>query len=324
MNTRSFHDEIRRNKRTSVLFVALVAVVLAGLGWSIGLYFGDPRVGVGIALLFAAIQVLVLLTMGDSIALLAAGAKEVSHAEEPVLYNVVEEMSIAAGIPMPRVFVIETDSMNAFATGMSPQRAAVAVTRGLMRRLNRDELQGVIAHEMSHIRFYDIRLSIVVAVMVGAIVMLSDMFLRWAFWFGGRGSSRDRGQGQAVIMLIAIVFAILAPIFAMLLQFAVSRRREYLADAGAAELTRYPAGLASALRKLAYSNKPFKEAGKAFSHLYIVNPLKPATKLSSAFATHPPIEERIKRLEQMALIYSAPGEEGNGSGPAASQGRRKG
>ncbi len=305
MAARSFSEEISANKRASVFYVFVVAIILIVLGGVIGAAFGNIVIGLAIAAAIATFQLLLVLTMGDTIALLAAGAKEVTHAQEPQLFNVVEEMSIASGLPMPKLYIIETQSLNAFATGLSPQRSAVAITRGLLQKLSRDELQGVMAHEMSHIRNYDIRVSIILAIMVGTIVLLADLFWRWAFWTGGRrSSSRDDNKAQMIIMLVAIVFAILAPIFAILLQYAVSRRREYLADASAAELTRYPQGLASALRKLSSSmNQPYKESGKAFSHLYIVNPHNPSLAINSAFSTHPPIHERIKRLEEMAYLY---------------------
>ncbi|GAB4165160.1 MAG: zinc metalloprotease HtpX [Planctomycetota bacterium] len=304
--TRSFHEEIARNKRDSVLIIMGVALIWAALGLSIGFAFNQPFVGAAVAAGITFIQILVLAGAGNSIALVMMGAKEAEPAKYPVLHNVVEEMAIASGLPKPKVYVIHTPAMNAFATGMSPEKSAIAVTTGLMRNLNRDELQGVVAHEMSHIRNYDIRVAIILAVMVGSIVMLSDFFLRWAFWGGSSRSSDDNkgGQAQAIFMLIALLFAILAPIFAVMLQMAVSRRREYLADASAAELTRYPMGLENALRKLASPDAPkYKESGKTFSHLFIVNPLRHAKQSSSVFDTHPPIRERIARLEQMAYQF---------------------
>jgi heat shock protein HtpX len=302
MTTRSFFDEQAANRRTSVVLVLLVAVVLAALGATIGAAYGSALIGLAAGAVCLVIQLLFLFSMGDSLALLDAQAHQVTHSQEPQLHNVVEEMAIAAGIPTPKVYVMETPAMNAFATGLSPKKSAVAITRGLMEKLNRDELQGVIAHEISHIRNLDTRVMIVVAVMVGAIVMLSDLFLRFAFRMP-RSRGRD-GKGQMIIILVAIVLAILAPIFAMILQFAVSRKREYLADASAAELTRYPLGLASALKKLTGpANTPYKEAGKAYAHFYIVHPAKPMERSSSVFSTHPPIGERIKRLEEMAMLY---------------------
>jgi heat shock protein HtpX len=305
--TRSFHIEIARNKRESVFIIFVVALIWAVLGVSIGFALGEPLYGAAIAGGFTFLQLLVLLGMGDSIALTMMGAKRVDKAQAPQLFNVVEEMSIAAGLPMPKVYVINTPAINAFATGLSPRKASIAVTSGLMRVLSRDELQGVVAHEMSHIRNYDIRVAVILAVMVGSIVMISDFFLRWAFRSGGsRRSSNDSkgGQAQAVFMIIALVLAILAPIFATMLQMAVSRKREYLADASAAELTRYPMGLANALRKLASPQSPkLEESGKTFSHLFIVNPLRHAKEASSVFDTHPPIRERVARLEQMAYQY---------------------
>ncbi len=303
--TRSFHEEIARNKRQSVFIIFVVALLWFAVGIGVGLWFGEPIYGAVTAVLVTGIQLVVILSAGDTIALKMMRAIPVSHSDEPRLHNVVEEMSIAAGQPMPKVYVIRTSALNAFATGMSPNTASIAVTRGLLETLNREELQGVVAHEMSHIRNYDIRVAVILAVMVGAIVMLSDFMLDMARW--GRGSSRsDRGgQAQAVMMLIALVVAILAPLFAVMLQMAVSRKREYLADASAVELSRNPLALASALNKLTMKTAPRMDSpGKAFNHLFIVNPLKSLKQGSSLFDSHPATRDRVTRLEQMAYLYT--------------------
>jgi heat shock protein HtpX len=248
---------------------------------------------------------------GADLVLSISGAHEISHDDDPQLFNVVEELSIAAGLPMPKVYLIDDPAPNAFATGRDPKHAVIAVTAGLRAKLTRDELQGVIAHEMSHVRNYDIRYSMLVAVMVGTIVMLADFFLRSLWFTGGRRSDRDDrdskgGGAQVIFLIIAIVLAILAPILAKLIQMAVSRHRESLADASSVELTRNPLGLAHALQKIAADPDPLASANRGTQHLYIVNPLRKAGDWSSdLMATHPPIEERINKLLAMAHQYPA-------------------
>ncbi|HQK25128.1 MAG TPA: M48 family metallopeptidase, partial [Synergistaceae bacterium] len=216
------------------------------------------------------------------------------------LWNVVEELAIASGNPMPRVFIIEDDALNAFATGRDPSRASVAVTRGLLEKLNREELQGVMAHEMSHVRNYDIRFAMLMAVMVGMVVFLCDVFLRSLFWGGRRRRGNDKGN--AVAMVLALVLAVLAPFFATLIQLAVSRQREYLADASAAELTRNPRGLISALEKLSTDPAELEGANRGTQHLFIVNPLKGKRQgKDSLFSTHPSLESRIERLRELTI-----------------------
>jgi len=239
---------------------------------------------------------------GDSILLGAAKAREIQREDLPQLWNVVEEMTIAAGLSkMPRVFIIDDPALNAFAVGRRPEKAAVAVTSGLLKRLNRDELQGVIAHEIGHIRNLDIRFMTLAAVMLGVIVLLSQMFLRGLYYGGGRrrSSSRGGGGGAAILLLVAIAVAILAPLAAQLLYFACSRRREYLADASAALFTRYPEGLASALEKISRDPSPALDANKVVAPLCIVNPLQEQAAFS-LFSTHPPTEKRIRILRSMA------------------------
>ncbi|MCW8803907.1 MAG: M48 family metallopeptidase, partial [Ignavibacteriaceae bacterium] len=242
---------------------------------------------------------------GSKILLAVSGAKEVTKEVHPQLFNVVEEMKISAGLPtMPKVYIINEIAPNAFATGIKPENSAVAVTAGLLARLNRDELQGVVAHEVSHIVNRDVLFMTFAGIMLGSIVLISEVFLR-SLWFGGgrysSKSSKSSGQGQMIIMIVAIVFAILAPILAQLLYFAISRKREYLADASAVRYTRYPEGLASALEKISDNSTELKTANKVTAPMYIVNPLKPkGQKLTDLTSTHPPISERVRILRNIS------------------------
>lgn len=302
---------IERNRRQSAALVFIMGILLVGVGLVIGFAIVPVPAAalIGGAITFCLWLVLTLLAFyaGDKAVLSIAGAKPVTHKEFPVLCNVVDEMAIAGGLPRPKVYVIDDSAPNAFATGKNHQTAALAVTTGLLERLNRDELQGVIAHEMSHIRHQDVRYMTLIVIMFGTIVLLCDMFRRLAWYSGGFGnsnrrSSRRGGGGHVVILLIALVLAVIAPILARLLYLAVSRRREYLADAGACELSRYPEGLASALEKIAnYTGSQLHGANRAMAHMYIANPLKVREKRYSRFnSTHPPIDERVKILRSVA------------------------
>ena len=303
---RDFAEEMARNRRLSYLLILGFPVILVLLGWAIGGYAGYSSYGIVIAALVAIIYLAVVYFAGDRMILGFSGAHRADRDTDRQLINVVEEMSIAGGLPMPEVYVIESDAANAFATGRDPDHAKVAVTRGLMGLLNREELQGVIAHEMSHVRNFDIRYMMLVSALVGAIALLSDGFRRAMWWGGGRSRrsvGRGGGQAQIIFLILAIVLAMLAPIFAMMLQMSISRKREFLADASAVELTRNPLGLASALEKL--DNHLDKEllatANRATQHLYIVNPLRSfGMKSKALFSTHPPIEARIQLLKSMA------------------------
>jgi heat shock protein HtpX len=237
--------------------------------------------------------------------LAASGARKVTHDQAPELWNVVDEMRIAGGLPMPDVYIIDDPAPNAFATGRDPQHASVAVTRGLLEELNRDELQGVLAHEMSHVRNYDIRFATLVGILVGVIALVADIFIRGTFWGGGR---RSEGNGNAIFFVLAIVLALLAPLAAYVVQFAISRHREYLADASGVELTRNPLGLAHALEKISADPRPLRVANRATAHLYIANPLKGKKAKESAglFDTHPPIQKRIAIL--LAMAHQTEGE----------------
>ena len=306
-------EQIRANKRNSIFLLMLMAAVLGALGYVLGLVFLHSPVGgmfgVAIALVIWAVLAMVSFAGGDQIFLAVSKAVPVTKDVHPQLFNVVEEMAIAASLPMPKVYIINEQGSNAFATGRNPQRASIAVTAGLLGKLNRDELQGVIAHEMSHILHRDILFVTIAGVMLGAITLISQVFLRGMFYgsmMGGssrRYSSKSSGGGQAqiIMLVVAIVCAILAPIMASLLYFALSRKREYLADAGGARLSRYPEGLASALEKISNNKVPLASANKVNAPMYIVNPLqKKGMKLSDMSSTHPPISERVKILRSMS------------------------
>ncbi|MDQ5811483.1 MAG: zinc metalloprotease HtpX [Actinomycetota bacterium] len=302
----TFRDRIAVNRRNSVFLIVCFLAFVTVFGYVIGYaWIGDPVGAIfGLVLAFAVGIISGLATYygGDRMVLAASRAKEVTHEDAPVLFNVVEEMAIAGGLPMPKVYIIEDSAPNAFATGRDPEHASVAVTSGLLNKLNRDELQGVIAHEMSHVGNYDIRYAMLVGILVGTTVLISDFFLRGLWFGGGRGGRRGGGGGniQLIMVIIAIVLAILAPLFARLLQLSISRQREYLADATAVQLTRNPKGLADALQKISGDREALEAANRATAHLYIVNPIKRFEKRSKGlFSTHPPIEERIKVLRAM-------------------------
>lgn len=299
---------IEANRRKSLILFFSLGLTLLLLGYFFGsAYYPDGGGFIGIFFAFIIWGILSLISYfsGSKILLAVSGAKEVTNEVHPQLFNVVEEMKISASLPtMPKVYIINEAAPNAFATGIKPENSAVAVTAGLLARLNRDELQGVIAHEVSHIVNRDVLFMTFAGIMLGSIVLISEVFLR-SLWFGGgrysSKSSKSSGQGQMIIMIIAIVFAILAPILAQLLYFAISRKREYLADASAVRYTRYPEGLASALEKISDNTIELKTANKVTAPMYIVNPLKPkGQKLSDLTSTHPPITERIRILRSMS------------------------
>jgi len=298
-----FYTHIGANKRKSATLVLVFVLLVAALGWPIGEYAFDSGLGfLGIFGVAAIIYSLVAYYAGDRMVLAVSGAKQVHKADDPELWNVVEELCLAGGLPAPKIYMINDTAPNAFATGRDPEHGVVAITTGLRQKLSRDELQGVMAHELSHIRFYDIRLQTLIGVIVGLTALVSDMFLRSLWWGGGRGRSRSssKGGGEAFMLVLAVLAAILAPLFAQLLRFSISRKREYLADAGAVQLTRYPQGLAGALSKISGDREVLEVANRATQHLYIVNPIKPfEERAKSLFSTHPPIKERIARLRSM-------------------------
>lgn len=294
-------EQIQSNRRRSVLFVSVLFVVLVALGGAIGAAV-DPSFtpfGAGIALVLWGILYLIAAFAGDRVVLSTAGAKKIEKADAPQLFNIVEEMSIASGQRMPDVYLIPDESPNAFAAGRSEKNRVVAVTSGLLRIATRDELQGVIAHEMGHHKNADVRFMILAGVMLGTIILLAELFLRSGLGRGRRSSSRDdKGGAQAVIMILALLFAILAPILARMLYFACSRRREYLADASAARFTRYPEGLASALEKISGHYTSRRQTSRVLAPLYIINPME-ALAAMGLFSTHPPVQKRVEILRSM-------------------------
>jgi len=294
----SFHDQIAKNRRYSILLIIIVFSLLVALTYVISMILA-PELSI-IFVIFAVLIMVVYVygtyNYGDRVVLAATKAKVIKEDDRKYthLINTVDGLSIAAGIPRPKIYVIESEEMNAFATGKNPENASVAVTTGLLENLKRDELEGVIGHELSHIKNYDIRFMTLVAVLVGLIAILSHLILR-SWRFGARGKREDKGLG--LIIVVGFILAIFAPIVVRLVQFAVSRRREYLADASSAKLTRYPAGLANALEKIMNFNKGKMKVSEAVSHLFFVDPSR--SSLDQLYATHPPIKERIKILRSM-------------------------
>jgi heat shock protein HtpX len=304
----TFYNQIAANRRKSVLLALIVVLLFGALGFSIGYAItGDPA-GAGatmaIALGIGTFLALGSYFAGDSLVLSVSGAKEVDPTSAPQLMNVVQEVAIAANVPMPRVYVIDDSAPNAFATGRDPKHASVAITTGLLTKLDREELQGVMAHELSHVRNLDIRFAMIVGVLVGSIALLADFFLRFTFWGGGRRSrDRDGGGGgglQLVFFVIALVLALIAPLVARFVQLAVNRQREYLADASSVELTRNPYGLERALAKIASDQEVLEVANRATQHMYFTNPIKKfEERASGLFSTHPATVDRINRLREL-------------------------
>ncbi|MBM4446518.1 MAG: M48 family metallopeptidase [Chloroflexi bacterium] len=300
-------EQIRSNQTRSAILVVWMGVLLLLLGYFLGVYFFDSGTGGLIfALILWIIMSLVAYFQGDSILLAMSGAKKISHDDHPRLFNIAEEMKIASGLEtMPAIYIVDDPALNAFATGRDPKKASVTVTSGLLQKLNRDELQGVVGHEMSHIKNRDVLLMAMCSVLLGTIVILAWYASRFML-FGGMGRTRRSfssggGSGQIIIIIVAIAFMILAPIMAQLIYFAISRKREYLADASSALYTRYPEGLASALEKIATSTDQLKSANQATAPMYIVNPFrKRGMSAENLTSTHPPISERIRILRSMA------------------------
>ncbi|MBA7652942.1 Protease HtpX [subsurface metagenome] len=294
------YDQIASNKRKSFFLILFFLCLIFALAW----LFGELT-NLGPQGLILAIIIAVALTFGsyyssDKIVLAISKARPVTKKEYPHLYNVVEGLAIAAGLPKPRCYIIDDTAPNAFATGRNPKNSVVVVTTGLLQKLNRAELEGVVAHEMAHIKNYDILVMTLTVVMVGVVALLSDWILRTFLWGGRRRSSKDGGNLGMIIVVVGLVLAIFSPLIAQLIRLAVSRKREFLADANGAFLTRYPPGLASALKKLDADREPLEAANKATAHLYIVNPLKEIKgNVNKLFSTHPPIKERVAALEKM-------------------------
>ena len=297
----TFYEEISANKTKSVVLIIIFFILVMALGYFFGFFFATPIFGLIIAFIIMVIMVLVGYYSGDSIILSMHKAKEIKKEDDPYLWNTVEGLSIAAQIPMPKVYIIEEDSPNAFATGRDPQHSSITVTSGLRKIMNRQELEGVLSHEMSHIKNFDIRYMMLITILVGVIALLSDFMLRSFLWGGARSGDR-KGGGVLVLVFIAIgiILAILAPIIAQILRFAASRQREYLADASGTQLTRNPQGLANALKKIRDAkDKVVDTANKGTAHLFIENPLRGLKGVNNLFSTHPDINLRIAKLEKM-------------------------
>jgi heat shock protein HtpX len=300
------YEQIAANKRKTILLVVGALLFLGLIGYAIGyLYFTGPA-GLVIALIVAGALSVGSYLYGDRVVLASTRAKEVSAEEQPRLHNIVEGLAIAAGVPKPRIYVVPEQAPNAFATGRDPQHSSVAVTQGLLDMMNRVELEGVVGHEMSHVLDRDILLGTIVATLVGAAVLLSEFFMRSWLWggFGGRrGNDNNGGPAALVIFAVGLILLILAPLAGQIIKLAVSRNREYLADAEGALLTRYPPGLASALKKIQSAPAAMSSANNATAHLWLNQPSRTqgegTSKMERLFSTHPPLEDRIKRLEEM-------------------------
>lgn len=295
----TLYNSADKNTRLTWIYISgfLVFVILAG-------YIFAGAIGNSM-ILYGAVIFSIVMSFGsywwsDKIVLAMSGAKKVTHENARETYHLVENLCITAGLPAPKIYIIEDTAPNAFATGRDPKHGVICLTTGIIQKLEKAELEGVIAHELSHIGNRDILLSTVVVVLVGFITLLADWFRHWAFWGGKSRNSEGGGQIKLILMIVAIVLSILAPIAAVLMQLAISRKREFLADADGALLTRYPDGLARALEKISADTEPLEAANRATAHLYIVNPFK-RKKISSLFQTHPPIEERVKALREMNI-----------------------
>jgi heat shock protein HtpX len=292
------YSQIAANKRRSVLLLIGFVALVGALGYLISLALNNSGYFWPI-LIFAVVYAAISYFASAQIALAMAGAHEVQKRDAPELYRIVENLAITAGLPVPKVYIIDDPSPNAFATGRDPQHAVVAVTSGLLQTLEKPELQGVIAHELSHVGNYDIRFMALVVALVAIVAVISDLFLRFGFWMR---NDRERGEANGLFMILGIVGAILAPIVAVMMQLAISRRREYLADASGALLTRYPEGLASALQKIDAAPRGLARANSATAPLYIANPLKGRGEwLGRLFSTHPPIADRVAKLREMEI-----------------------
>ncbi|HEX7042963.1 MAG TPA: M48 family metalloprotease [Patescibacteria group bacterium] len=299
----NIYSQISSNKWRTWFIMALFMIFITTLGFVYGKATGFGLSYAGIALILAGIMSFGSYYFSDQLVIATSGAHPLKKSDDPELFHIVENLAIGDGLPMPKIYMMEEQAPNAFATGRDPKHGVVVVTRGLREMMNKAELEGVLAHEMSHVKNFDTRLMGVVAILVGFVAILADMFMR-SMWWGGmrRDNDREGGQIQSLFLILGIIFAILSPIVATLIQLAVSRKREYLADASAALLTRYPEGLASALEKLKKDNRPTLGATNATAHLFIENPFEgksARTWFAGLFDTHPPIEERIRILRSM-------------------------
>lgn len=297
----NIYNRIDENKRQTAVIMLVFTAVVSAVAYFAGQYYGEGSgvMFLGFALIFSGISGFTSYYFSDKIVLSISNAKEVKESENPYIHKLVENLCIGSGLPKPKIYIINDTAMNAFATGRDPNHAVICFTSGIIDRLDKLELEGVIAHELSHIGNYDIRLMSIVSVLVGSIALLADWFTRGVFYGGSRKNNKSEGSG--ILMLIGLLFIILSPVIASLIKLALSRSREYLADSSAALLTRYPKGLADALKKISGDKEILEVANGATAHLYIANPLKSgqASFMAGLFSTHPPIADRIKKLEEM-------------------------
>lgn len=297
----NIYSEISQNKWRTWLIMSLFVVFITTIAFVFGKASGYGLSYAGVALIFAGLMSIGSYYFSDKLVIATTGASEIKKADEPQLFRLIENLAIGAGLPMPRIYIMKDPSPNAFATGRDPKHGVVCVTTGILQRLSKPELEGVIAHELSHIKNFDTRLMAITAILVGFVAILANVFMR-NLWFGNTRSENDNNRLQVLFLIIGLVFAVLSPVVATLIQLAVSRKREFLADASGALLTRYPEGLADALEKIAQDPRPVRLATTATAHLFIENPLKSKNKqqfFASLFNTHPPIEERIRILRSM-------------------------
>jgi len=294
----TIYNQADRNTRLTWVYIAGFLVFVIAVGYVFAGAMDNPAI-LAVAVIFSVVMSFASYWWSDKIVLTMSGAKEVTHENARQIYHIVENLCITAGLPVPKIYIIQDPSPNAFATGRDSKHGVIALTTGLVEKLEKAELEGVIAHELSHIGNRDILLSTVIVVLVGFVALLADWFRHWS-WFGGGDDNRDRGQLGTILLIAGIVLSILAPLAAMLIQLAISRKREFLADADGALLTRYPEGLASALEKISADPEPIQRANRATAHLFIANPFR-GKKISSLFMTHPPIAERVKRLRGMDM-----------------------
>ncbi|MFH1838349.1 MAG: M48 family metallopeptidase [Candidatus Kuenenbacteria bacterium] len=294
------YNQITSNKRKSILIMTLFVIIILALGWIFGKITGYGYEGLIFAIVISISMSLLSYFQGDKIALWTAGAIAIEKKDNPYVYRMIENLCITAGLPLPKIYIIPDSSPNAFACGRDPKHASIALTTGIIEALENEELEGVIAHELAHIKNYDILLMTITIVLIGIIMLLSDWLLRHFLWFRNNNNDNKGGQLGLILLIVGIILAILSPIIAELIKLAVSRKREFLADASGALLTRYPEGLARALEKISLYKQPLQKANHATAHLYFANPFKEKKNfLSKLFSTHPPIEDRIKNLREM-------------------------
>jgi len=294
------YKQIDSNRHKTIILIAIFIVFIASLGYLFGRLTGFGYWGLIIAIIISVLMSLFSYYKGDKVALWTAGAKEIRKQDNPYVYRMVENLCITAGLPLPKIYIINDPAPNAFATGRDPKHASIALTTGIINMLENEELEGVIAHELSHIKNYDIRLMTIVIILVGIVALLANWLIRARLFGFNKNDDRDSGQIGAILMIAGLILAILSPLIAQLIQLAISRKREFLADANGALLTRYPEGLARALEKISSYKQPLKRASKATAHMYIINPFAGTKKFwAKAFSTHPPVKERIKVLRNM-------------------------